>query len=176
MNPKNIIETHGCQKCTDPSEGLPHVLWHCKKNLVKITHRHDLIVDTLLKASSGSWNLFKKNQPLASSSLRYDLVLVKLKVTDQLTEIPEMQVIKQKKSIKKVKCNIPFSQPHSTSSYSQPPSSPISISHNNRQSLHPRFPVSSNFTNGKFLLWFHLLTFLFVLFQIACKKFLTIGT
>lgn len=45
--------------------------------MVKITKRHDLIVERLLRASTGSWSVLKKNQPLAGSTLRPDLVPIK---------------------------------------------------------------------------------------------------
>lgn len=66
-----------CRLCNHPFKGLPHVLCNCKKNLVKITNRHNLIVGRLQRVPSGSWTVLKKNQPLAGSSLRPDLVLVK---------------------------------------------------------------------------------------------------
>lgn len=75
VNPANSLSNMGCRHCKDPFEGLPHVLCHCNENMRKITNRHDLIVERLLKASSGSWSLLKKNQPLAKSAKRPDLVL-----------------------------------------------------------------------------------------------------
>lgn len=77
VNPSNALKNMGCKHCKDPFEGLPHVLCHCNDYLQKITSRHDLVVDRLAKASSGSWTILKKNQPLAKSPKRPDLVLVK---------------------------------------------------------------------------------------------------
>lgn len=66
-----------CRHCSNKFESLPHVLCHCLNNMQKITKRHDLVVERLVRASSGSWSVFKKNQPLAGSEKRPDLVLLK---------------------------------------------------------------------------------------------------
>lgn len=77
VKPTNALKNMGCRHCKDPFEGLPHVLCHCPDNMRKITSRHDLIVERLVKSSSGSWSILKKNQPLAKSPKRPDIVLVK---------------------------------------------------------------------------------------------------
>lgn len=63
--------------CDDPFESVPHVIFHCKKNLKQITERHNSIVVRLKTAASGCWLSFKEKQPLAWSTVCPDLVLVK---------------------------------------------------------------------------------------------------
>lgn len=82
----NLLPLNGCkpgnpkpkQKCRrgdDPFEGLPHVLCHCKSHMQDITARHNNIVAQLLKASTGTWSVYKENQPPLGSLKRPDLVL-----------------------------------------------------------------------------------------------------
>lgn len=53
------------------------LLCHCLENMPKINNCHDRIVERFQRVSSGSWSVMKKNQPLANSSKRSDLILIK---------------------------------------------------------------------------------------------------
>lgn len=73
---KDKPDLQRCRKFNYKFEGLPYVLCNCKKNLVKITERHNMIIKRLKVCSARSWSVLKENQPLEGSSLRPDLELV----------------------------------------------------------------------------------------------------
>lgn len=64
-----------CSWCEWGRETLPHVLNHCRPNLHKCTHRHNLIVKRIKNASSRRWNVLYENQEVMGTGLKPDLIL-----------------------------------------------------------------------------------------------------
>ncbi|XP_054720791.1 uncharacterized protein LOC129230416 [Uloborus diversus] len=66
-----------CRKCGDPLETLPHVICHCRQFSRQWTARRNKIVDLLVKAASGRWEVLSENRTLMGSNRRPDIAVRK---------------------------------------------------------------------------------------------------
>jgi ribosomal protein S14 len=68
-----------CRRCGHENETLPHVLNHCKTHLAAITHRHNSVLDRLVKAlvpRKGAAVRVNQCVPGMNDGLRPDLLIV----------------------------------------------------------------------------------------------------
>ena len=80
LNGTRRFDTEGdkrCRRCGYATETLPHVINHCRHQLVNMTGRHDAILDRIVKAVPASLGTASINRKVAdsSSALRPDLVV-----------------------------------------------------------------------------------------------------
>lgn len=88
------------RRCSQGSmENVAHILHHCMCNSRAYTHRHNAVLQRMIKAVTHNWKIYCADYLIPGTGLKPDLILVK----GDTALIPDVKIIHENKKASFVK-------------------------------------------------------------------------